>query len=216
MSNAPQSSSAAPPGLRDRKKLATRQAISNVATSLFVERGFEAVSVADVADAAQVSRKTVFNYFPRKEDLVFDREDEGRAMVRDALAARGATAPVTAFQALMRALLADDHPIFRVGERAAGFWRMVGESPTLTARARELQVSLADDLAALLAAAAARPAADPAAHLAAAMLMATLVAAYAEALRAWRARRAPAPAFEAVMRRGFSGVDAAMAGTRYV
>jgi len=77
------------PGLRDRKKQATRQAISNVATRLFVERGYEAVSVADIAHEADVSRKTVFNYFARKEDLVFDREDEVRALARDAIAGRG-------------------------------------------------------------------------------------------------------------------------------
>ena len=92
-------------GLRDRKKEMTRQAISDIATRLFVERGFDKVSVADIADEANVARKTVFNYFPRKEDLVFDREEEGRAMVRDALAGRGVKPPVEAFQALMRTLV---------------------------------------------------------------------------------------------------------------
>jgi AcrR family transcriptional regulator len=70
-------------GLRERKKAEMRQAISDVATRLFEARGFEAVTVAEIAAAADVSAKTVFNYFPAKEDLFFDAEDA----VRDALVA---------------------------------------------------------------------------------------------------------------------------------
>ena len=204
------------PGLRDRKKEATRLAISNVATTLFVERGFDNVSVADIAHEADVSRKTVFNYFPRKEDLVFDREEEGRAMVREALVCRGAHSPIGAFQTLMRTLLETQHPVFRITERPIQFWRTVSESSALTARARELQVTLADDLAGLLADAAGRPRSDPDARLAATMLMATLVVAYGEALRVFRENREPVAAFAAVLDRGFAGVDAALAGTPYV
>jgi len=204
------------PGLRDRKKQATRQAISNVATRLFVERGYEAVSVADIAHEADVSRKTVFNYFARKEDLVFDREDEVRALARDAIAGRGACSPVEAFQTLMRTLLDTGHLLFSIADRAAGFWRTVSDSPALTTRARELQVIFADDLAAMLAEAVGRPAADPDARLAAAMLMATLVVAYGAALRAFQEQREPQTAFAAVMDRGFTGVTATFAGTPYV
>jgi len=205
-----------PPGLRDRKKEATRQAISNVATQLFVERGFDQVSVADIAHEADVARKTVFNYFPRKEDLVFDREDEVRVLVRDALAGRGLRSRVKMFQTLMRTLVESQHPLFLISERAAGFWRMVAESPALTGRARELQVTLADDLAAMLSDTVGRPRADPDARLAAAMLMATLVVAYGEALAAFRQNRAPQVAFVSVMDRGFAGVDAALVGSPYV
>ena len=60
-------------GLRERKKRQTREAIAAAAMALFHERGFDAVTVADVARAADVSEKTVFNYFPTKEDLVFHR-----------------------------------------------------------------------------------------------------------------------------------------------
>ncbi len=204
------------PGLRDRKKEMTRQAISDVATHLFVERGFENVSVAEIADEANVSRKTVFNYFPRKEDLVFDREEEGRAMVRDAIAGRGAQSPIGAFQTLMRTLLEQGHPLFRISERAAQFWRTVSQSPTLTARARELQVTLADDLAGMVSGAVGRSSSDPEARLAAAMLMATMVVAYGEALRAYRQNQKPEKAFVKVMDRGFAGVDAALVGTPYV
>jgi len=75
-------------GLRERKKRRTRQAIAEAAMELFRERGFDAVTVADVARAAEVSEKTVFNYFPAKEDLVLHRGDERRAAVIDAVRSR--------------------------------------------------------------------------------------------------------------------------------
>jgi AcrR family transcriptional regulator len=59
-------------GLRESKKLRTRQEIADQAMQLFVERGFDHVTVAEVAEAAGVSEKTVYNYFPTKEDLFFD------------------------------------------------------------------------------------------------------------------------------------------------
>ncbi|WP_433323271.1 TetR/AcrR family transcriptional regulator [Spirillospora sp. CA-294931] len=63
-------------GLRERKKRATRRRISDIATGLFTMRGFDNVTIADVARAADVSVNTVFNYFGTKEDLFFDRQDE--------------------------------------------------------------------------------------------------------------------------------------------
>ena len=64
-------------GLRERRKQETRQAISDIATRLFVAHGFDEVTISQVADAAGVAKMTVTNYFPRKEDLVFDRARDG-------------------------------------------------------------------------------------------------------------------------------------------
>jgi len=203
-------------GLRSRKKAETRQRISNIATRLFVEQGFENVSVDDIAREAEVARKTVFNYFPRKEDLVFDREDELRELVRQSLVERGEQSPVRAFQALMLTLLRENHPLFRMSERPVQFWRTVAESPALTIRARELQGTLADDLAEMLADAAERPTSDSDARLAATMLMGTLVVAYGEALTDFRKSQKPELAFERVMERGFAGVNVALSGTPYI
>src|SRR5581483_4208499 len=61
-------------GLRETKKRRTRETIAQAAADLFHERGFAAVTVDDVARAADVSRQTVFNYFPSKEQMLFDRE----------------------------------------------------------------------------------------------------------------------------------------------
>ncbi|MEU2210465.1 TetR family transcriptional regulator [Streptomyces hygroscopicus] len=87
------------PGLRERKKQRTRDAISDAAITLFVERGFNEVSVAQIAEAAEVSKRTLFAYFPTKEDLVVhrmaDHETESARVVR----ARPAhTAPLDALR----------------------------------------------------------------------------------------------------------------------
>ncbi|WP_081775896.1 TetR family transcriptional regulator [Asaia platycodi] len=69
-----------------RRRLATRQRISNIATALFAEHGFDRVTIDAIAEAADVGRMTVFNHFARKEDLFFDREPAIRAMLRETLA----------------------------------------------------------------------------------------------------------------------------------
>jgi AcrR family transcriptional regulator len=75
-------------GLRERKKRATREAIAAAARRLFAERGFDAVTVAEVARAADVAEKTVFNHFPTKEDLVFPDGAERQAALMDAIRGR--------------------------------------------------------------------------------------------------------------------------------
>ncbi|HEV8105074.1 MAG TPA: TetR/AcrR family transcriptional regulator, partial [Gaiellaceae bacterium] len=74
------------PGLRERKKQQTRRLLADTARQLFVDRGFDAVTVAEIAHAADVSEPTVRNYFPRKEDIVFSGlegfEDELLTVIR--------------------------------------------------------------------------------------------------------------------------------------
>ncbi|WP_328929002.1 TetR/AcrR family transcriptional regulator [Streptomyces sp. NBC_00190] len=87
-------------GLRENKKLRTRHRLAATALELFLERGFDAVSVADVAAAAEVSKPTLFRYFPSKEDLVLDRfadhQDEVARIVRDRPAGQGPVGAVHA------------------------------------------------------------------------------------------------------------------------
>src|SRR6516225_9700572 len=73
-------------GLRQRKKQLMRRQLSGTATAMFLERGFDGVRVAEIADACGVSEKTVFNYFPTKEALILDRWDSTLASLRTALA----------------------------------------------------------------------------------------------------------------------------------
>ncbi|TQS46155.1 TetR/AcrR family transcriptional regulator [Cryptosporangium phraense] len=91
-------------GLRDRKKAETRERIADVAAGLFAEHGYEAVSVIDVARAANVSDQTVYNYFPAKQDLVLDRVDEFLELYRRAVLERGAgVSPAGAIRPLLEA-----------------------------------------------------------------------------------------------------------------
>src|SRR3954454_9311155 len=81
-------------GLRERKKRAARQAIAATARRLFAERGFDAVTVAEIAAAADVSEKTVFNHFATKEDLAFAGREEGIAQFVAAITGRPPGSPV--------------------------------------------------------------------------------------------------------------------------
>jgi AcrR family transcriptional regulator len=80
---------AAVAGLRERKKYRARQRISNVATALFLAEGFENVTVARIAEASEVSEQTVFNYFPTKESMFFDRSDSNVEALAEAVRQRG-------------------------------------------------------------------------------------------------------------------------------
>ncbi|WP_369039100.1 TetR/AcrR family transcriptional regulator [Stenotrophomonas maltophilia] len=207
-----------PPGRRERRKAETRQAISDVATELIIQRGFEAVSMSEIAEAAGVSRKTVFNYFASKEHLVFDRDEEARVLLREGMLARREMTPLAAFQALVRQLLDSGHPLLRINGGAAAFWATVADSPVLVAHARRLQAQLTDDLAQLMADAAGRAADDAEARLGAAMLMASMVAAYEQGLASQRRAedpRDPRGAMLQLIVRGATGVLVALAGTPY-
>jgi AcrR family transcriptional regulator len=141
------------PGLRERKKQRTRELIAETARRLFVERGFERVSVAEIARLAEVSEKTVFNYFPTKEDLVYWRlesfEEELLAAIRDRQPSETVLDAFSRFVTQPRGLLAADDP--KVIERLAGVTRMITDSPALLARERQVFDRYTATLAAALA-----------------------------------------------------------------
>jgi AcrR family transcriptional regulator len=125
-------------GLRERKKRETRQAISDIATMLFVERGFDAVTIAQVAQAAGVAKMTVTNYFPRKEDLVFDRAEGIVSSLADAVAGR---APGESLLAAIRRQYAEAvaRGDVTLGLSSPEFAAMIEGSPVLTGRGLEIQ-----------------------------------------------------------------------------
>src|SRR5215217_5986470 len=141
------------PGLRERKKQQTRQSIAETARGLFVERGFEAVRVTEIARAAEVSEKTVFNYFPTKEDLVFWRleafEEEILGAVRERAEGESALAAFRRFVLTPRGLVDDEDPAAR--EALLGITRMISSSPALLAREQQVFLRFTDSLARLLA-----------------------------------------------------------------
>lgn len=206
-----------PEGLRERKKRATRQLISNVATKLFTERGFEHVTIDDVAAAADVSKMTVFNYFPRKEDLFFDRSDEAQTLARDALVSRGRRSPIAALRALVHELVEQRHAFVTVTPAVSGFWKVVADSPALRAHTRELAEELERDLGRVLAESVGAPAGDPVARLVAVLLVGAWRVAFREALRGQRAASAAATrkVFLELMDRGFTAAGAAARGSPY-
>ncbi|MFG3126386.1 TetR/AcrR family transcriptional regulator [Streptomyces tendae] len=134
-------------GLRERKKRQTRQYISDVATGLFLERGFEAVTVAEVADAANVSVNTVYNYFPAKEDLFLDRSKG----VVDRLSrwVRGRGDGESAARAVLRELREEVESVSpRIGlmDGYARFMGVIHASPALRSRLWAIGQEVQDNL----------------------------------------------------------------------
>lgn len=193
---------------RESKKRETRQRISDVATELFFARGFEAVTFDDIAAASNVSRMTVFNYFPRKEDLMLDRQDDLKLVFFcEAIRARPrGQSPIAALHALIGKLREEKHPFARFDRHTADFWSFIAASPSLEARLRELNDEAADGLAVELGG----PKADGLARLAAGMIVLTVRTARQEAVRVFErggsAKKADA-AFFAVIDEGFAAVE---------
>ena len=133
-------------GLRERKKRLTRQRISDVATTLFVVRGFDHVTVSEIAAIVGVSEKTVFNYFPTKESLVFDRADEGIQRLSAALREREPGESPT--KAMLRALRADPEELQELPDAIQMFVplfsEMVASTPALRAAWLELHGRLVE------------------------------------------------------------------------
>jgi AcrR family transcriptional regulator len=124
-------------GLRERKKLRTRAAISTAAIELFLERGFDAVGVAEVAKAAEVSKRTLFAYFPSKEDLVLhrfaDHETDAADVVR---ARRPGQGPLAALREAFLRGLDEREPVTGLCDEPAvvAVFRLVTGTPALVAR----------------------------------------------------------------------------------
>ena len=124
-------------GLRERKKLRTRAAISTAAIGLFLERGFDAVGVVEVAQVAEVSKRTLFAYFPTKEDLVLhrfaDHETDAADVVRARRPGQGALA---ALREAFRRGLDEREPVTGLCDDPAvvAVFRLVTSTPALVAR----------------------------------------------------------------------------------
>jgi AcrR family transcriptional regulator len=144
-----------PMGLRERKKAQTRQLIAETAWRLFADRGFERVTVAEVARLADVAPATVFNYFPTKEDLFYSRLEAFGARLLEAVAAREPGEPVLA--AFRRQLLESGGLLAGVEagdaqalQRLRTVNQVIAASPALQARERQTIAGTADALAGLL------------------------------------------------------------------
>ncbi len=138
-------------GRRERKKQQTRQHIAETARRLFAERGFERVTVAEVARAADVAEQTVYNYFPTKEDLVYWRlesfEEGLLSAVRDRAEGESVPAAFGRWLLSQRGML-QDTPI---SEELVGITRTIHESPALRAREQQVFAGYTDALALVIA-----------------------------------------------------------------
>jgi AcrR family transcriptional regulator len=138
------------PGLRQRKKERTRQAITDAAMAMFLEHGFDNVSIIKIAAAAEVSVQTVYNYFPAKADLVFDEADQITSDLQHAVRHRppgqSALSAIRGYFASLPSRVSARPP-----EPTPRFRRLVRNSPTLRAYQREIFARFEQALAAALA-----------------------------------------------------------------
>jgi AcrR family transcriptional regulator len=141
----------APAGLRERKKQRTRQLIRDTAVRLFMERGFDQVTVAEIAREADFSEATVFNHFPTKEDLIYGQmeafEQELLEAVRNRPPGQSALAAYAGFVLAIRGLMTEQQG----PEQIAAWARLVTASPALVSREREVFAHHTAALANLLA-----------------------------------------------------------------
>jgi AcrR family transcriptional regulator len=206
--------------LRTKKRLATRQSISDTATRLFLERGFDSVTIDDIAAAAEVGRMTVFNHFPRKEDMFFDREEEIQTLAFTTIRERApGVSPIAALRALAHDLVAQDHKFVMLSKDTSWFIQTAMKSEALKARAREMRDDFTRALMTVLAEAGNQKPGDPNAHLAAGLIISTWSVAFSETQKVFDATNSAAKAkqrFLAIIDQGSTGTLAALAGTAYV
>jgi AcrR family transcriptional regulator len=204
---------------RSRKRLATRQSISNAATRLFNERGFDQVTVDDIAEAADVGRKTVFNHFARKEDMFFDLDDAAREDLCAALLSRVSdVTPLEALRLFAHCIVVERRPYIRFFDGSVKFIDTITASDALKARARAIRDEVTAAVGAALAGAVGREPDDPDAELAATLLVASWALAFVRAHQAYRGHRdegAAQKTFLDLVDRGAIGLRAALANTPY-
>lgn len=141
-------SSGAREGLRSRKRRETRQRISSSALALFLEKGFEATTVDEIAAAADVSKRSFFDYFPSKEEVIAAWQDEFGQALADAVAARPAGEPMT--RTVEEALIATI--IAHITPRSMAIAQLIRGTPALRAREQVKYVRLEQRLCEALAA----------------------------------------------------------------
>jgi AcrR family transcriptional regulator len=201
---------------RTRKRLATRQAISDAATRLFFRRGFDTVTIDEIAEAADVGRKTVFNHFARKEDMFFDRNEELSQTLCEALRQRGPrVSSIEALRSTAHQLIADQSPLVEFSAASQSFMEILERSETLKARSRAAGDELAQTLAEVMRNGS-REMTDLNALLAAALFVTTWTVAVTQASSVFRKSRKTEEAnaiFLAVVDQGASGVKAALRGS---
>ncbi|SEG08011.1 transcriptional regulator, TetR family [Actinacidiphila yanglinensis] len=136
-----------PPGRRERKKAATRQRIADTALRLFLERGYDAVGIRDVAAEADVAVTTLFSHFASKEALVFERDEDFEQRLTQAVTGRAPHEPL--IPALREEILA----LVRhcTADSAAPVWRMIDGSPALRKYEESVRLRHAETLAAAIA-----------------------------------------------------------------
>ena len=204
---------------RSRKRLATRQAISDAATRLFMAHGFDRVTIDQIAEAADVGRMTVFNHFPRKEDMFFDREQEAHELAFHAVRSRApGISPIQALGNLAHSMVAQRTDAFPLFTETRAFVETAQASEALKARARQMRDDFVRALARVLAEGADRPADDPDAQLAAGLIATTWSVAFTRAHAALTETgdvRMATRIFLDLIDRGISGTHAALDGTPF-
>jgi AcrR family transcriptional regulator len=137
---------AATPGLRERKKQRTREAIVEAAFELFDERGFDGTTIADIAEAAEIAPRTFFSYFPSKDDVVFHDFEERHAMVASWLRDREpGTNAIDALRAGIASSIGELEAVDLEEKRCRN--RLVRENESLAAHSEHLSGRFAELLA---------------------------------------------------------------------
>ena len=191
-------------GLRERKKRLMRQQLSDTATQMFMERGFDGVRVTEIAEACGVSEKTVFNYFPTKESLILDRLEAAMASLKSGLADPG----VPPVQAVLRILdgelgamtswlAAQDDPA-QASAAIGRFGTLIRDTPSLRAYQSDMMDQFTAMAAGILAGRAGMRPDDPEPQIAAVALLGLWRIQYRALPRYLDGTRTPAQVHQAV------------------